>query len=323
MPESSASAVRARILPPLRAAATAVFLTLLGARIFAEQPPVPFPVPVDALDLVSGNVSPWRETAYEYYVIPGLPEFVVFDTHDYTFQSLMFKRLAFFVEKAGFTGRIHDYATVDPLRGYKAHNYYASDLAAFFNVAGSLGVDLLAEEQTLRRILIALGVLRRQGRLYTPGRGGVLSLSREASPALRSLHLGHELTHAIFYLNAEYRTFCYRLWDSTPEDVKRFWKLFLRWKDYEVEDTYLLVNEFQAYTLQQPAEKVESYLRETNVARMTAEMPESALFLEQVARRPGTPFRDTHLALHAGLVNALVKPEERRLLDYLDELVGR
>jgi hypothetical protein len=327
MPSSSASAVRARILPPLRTAATAFFfaaaMAVGVAPACAEERPVPQPVVVDPSDLVEGRVPPWRGDRYEIYTIPEIPEFLLFDTESYDFQSLIFKRLAFFVEKRGHTGRIHDYATVDPLRGYKAHNYYAPDLAEFFNVASSLATPLLPEELELRRVLIARGVIRAQGSLYAPGRGGVLSVSREATSALRKLHLGHELTHAVFYRNAAYRTYCYRLWNSVPEELQRFWRIFLAWKDYEVDDTYLLVNEFQAYTLQQPSERVESYFRATSIGSMKADLPEWAGFLDRIAGLSGTPFADIHTALSAALQNTLVRPGERRVVSYLEALVGR
>ena len=53
----------------------------------------------------------------------------------YEIQDAFFKRLAFFVEKAGHAGRIESLSALGGLHGYNAHDYRAEDLARFFDTA--------------------------------------------------------------------------------------------------------------------------------------------------------------------------------------------
>ena len=160
-----------------------------------------------------------------------------------------------------------------------------------------------------------------RGPFLVPGRGGLLSISREASPALRRLHLVHELTHAVFYTHPAYRRACELIWQDLTDIEREFWRVFLSWKDYDIDDPYLLINEFQAYVLQQSEDTVEGYARRYSVVRMLEEVPNQEPLLEQIRRMEGTPFRDAHRTLHRALEYALDQTGQSAVLDAIDTLL--
>ena len=57
-----------------------------------------------------------------------------------------------------------------------------------------------------------------------------------------------------------------------PEEVE-FWKHLLDYRRYDVENSYLLVNEFMAYSLQQPVVEVDEYFKGFLFRRMITARP--------------------------------------------------
>jgi len=96
---------------------------------------------------------------------------------------------------------------------------------------------------------------------WIPGRGGVLSISRSSSRIERRLLLAHESFHGIFFSSPEYRGFCQDLWASLPAEEKGFYEAFLDSLGYDVTDPTLVVNEFQAYLMQQPVSYAAAYFQ--------------------------------------------------------------
>ena len=97
--------------------------------------------------------------------------------------------------------------------------------------------------------------------LRGPGQGGVLALARSASAIERRYLLTHESFHGIFFSSPSYRDFSFRLWDSLPAQERRFYTAFLGSLGYDDSDPFLVVNEFQAYLMQQPIEYAPSYFK--------------------------------------------------------------
>ena len=64
------------------------------------------PIPADPADILSYRVESWRNSRYEVFSWDAFPEILIFDTANYAVQDRLFKRLAFFVEKTGFRGRL-------------------------------------------------------------------------------------------------------------------------------------------------------------------------------------------------------------------------
>ncbi len=271
--------------------------------------------PIDPVTLAAATDNAWRRPELEVYRWDGAPGFLIIDTRDYLVQQRIFHRLAFFVEKAGHVGRLEEYDDIAGLNGYLAHNYYNEDLAIFFSQAESRGMALLPEEQELVSILLANGSLRRRVDRYEARPGGVLSISREAAGALRRLHVHHELSHAAFYLVPGYSAACRRLWAGLAPEVRQYYRLFLAWRQYDVTNNYLLVNEFQGWTLHHREEAVEDYFRGFAAAQAERNLPRDGDTYRAIVGLAGEPFRDVQRSLREAL--AQEAPQFARVLDRL------
>lgn len=220
------------------------------------------PIPADLATILSGYPrSAWRRDDFEVFAWAAYPRILVFDTADYGVQSRLFRRLAFFVEKRGFRGRLLSDAELGGRHGWNAHNYRPEGLAPFFTEAEAGGFELNAEEQELRGILLANGIIRRTGSGYEPGEGGILSISQQSYPLLRELLITHEAYHGLFYEEAGFREDVAAVWNGLSDAERSYWRGLLSYMTYDPADEYLMINEFQAYVLQQPLERARGYLR--------------------------------------------------------------
>ncbi len=163
----------------------------------------------------------------------------------YEIQDAFFKRIAFFVEKAGHAGRLESVAALASLHGYNAHDYRAEDLARFFTAAK--GDSLSIEEDELAKILLDNGVVKKSDTGFAPGEGCILSISRSSSPLLRSLLLTHESFHGIFFSLPAFRDATEKEWESLSPEEQAVWVEYLSHNNYDTTDHYLVVNEFQSY----------------------------------------------------------------------------
>jgi len=266
--------------------------TGLAVRRFEISFPTgPGPIPADPGLVLAWDRSAWRQPGFELFSWASFPRVLIFDTADYRAQDRFFKRLAFFVEKAGFTGSIPGWQALEGRHGYNAHDYRAADLARFFSAARAEGVELAAEEQTLGRILLDAGIIVSTGSGFAPGSGAVLSISRSSSPALRELLITHECFHGVYFSLPSFQAACERAWRSLSDIEKRVWRGFLAMKDYNTDDPGLVVNEFQSYLFQQPREGVKAFQALT-LGRLRARSGEdSALVARFLAERPDSFLR--------------------------------
>ncbi len=180
------------------------------------------------------------EDDFVFYRWSDFPGILIFDTADYHIQSLLFKRLAFFVEKRGFSGRILENESLENLHGWNAHDYRAEDLADFYNTAEDRQIVLNSYEIELRGILIEEGILALEDNTVVPRSGGLLSVSRESTPYLRELFLAHEGYHGIFFASPEFEKFAMDLYKNIDPQAENFWKIFLAWKGYDIYNDYLI-----------------------------------------------------------------------------------
>ncbi|MFP4563043.1 MAG: hypothetical protein ACLFRY_07000 [Spirochaetia bacterium] len=219
------------------------------------------PIDLDAGSILRFDQADWRREEFELFRWNLFPSILVFDTRDYGVQAGLFKRLAFFVEKRGYTGKLLSDAELEGKHGWNAHDYRAVDLAAFFQTAEDRHFELGAAEHLLRDRLLANGIIRFEGGMYLPGEGGVISVSRESSEYLRRKFMVHEGYHGAFFVSGELRDRCFEHFADRPEKERRFWTDFLALMGYGTDNRYLLVNEYQAYLLQQPVGEAEGYFR--------------------------------------------------------------
>jgi hypothetical protein len=264
------------------------------------------PIPADLTTLLEYPQKGWRHGSFEVFRWGLFPEVLIFDTENYAAQKRLFHRLAFFTEKKGYRGRLMPDSVIWDLHGWNAHNYHAEGLAAFFEAAREKSFPLNTEEIWLRDYLLSRGLLIKSGTSWRPGRGGVLSISRESLPAHRRLLMTHEAFHGVYYGIEDFRKLTEKTWKDLPSEQKDFWKFFFSWMNYDIRDPYLVANEFQAYLLQQPLRAVDPYFKETVAGRLVERYPERKKYFDDLFR---------------GHPDMFSRPA-RTLSDFLEKTVG-
>jgi len=236
--------------------------------INARNEPAAFPRPIvaDPALVIEWPRESWRNTRYEVFSWDRLetrplrqPPVLIFDYADYRVQDRMLKRLAFFVEKAGFRGRMMQDHEIAHLHGWNAHDYRAEDLARFFDTARKTNFPLLEEERELERILLNEEIIRETPNGIVAGNGAIISISRESTDSLRYRFMAHEGFHGLFFIDEDFREFSRQRWEQFSAEAKRFLIGFFMLQQYDVEDEYLLVNEFMAHVLQQSVSQAADY----------------------------------------------------------------
>jgi len=221
-----------------------------------------------------------------------IPSVMALDFKDYATQDKYLKRLAFFVEKAGYRGVLAKDEDIAALHGYNAHDYRAEDLAAFYQAAREKAFSLGAEEKELESLLIEAGTLKLSGGKIRAGTGALISVARESGEALRWTLLTHESMHAIFFTDPDYRSFVRSLWASVGSEERWFWKTYLGWAAYDVGSEYLMSNEFQAYLLQQPAAMAEEYFSKRKAEELLEKHGELRPRVEEYMSKYGKSFAE-------------------------------
>ncbi len=262
--------------------------------------PADRPIPADPGMILDWDRSTWRNPDFEVFSWDRFPHVLIFDTSTYDVQSDMFKRLAYFVEKAGYRGDIESPSALAGRHGYNAHDYRAEDLARFFSGAAQQGIPLTPGEDELEQILDASGVIQRTASGFDPGDGAVISISRSSSPILRRLLLSHESAHGEFFSLPQFRDGVEAVWESLAPVEQEIWKYYLSSKAYDVTDHYLVVNEFQAYLFQQQREEVDGF-QSLTLSRMIAEGGKAAALARRLLAEHPHSFLDSFDALDAKL----------------------
>jgi len=204
----------------------------------------------------------WRNSLFEVYRWDAIPETLIIDFKTRDIQDRFVKRLVFFLEKKGFRGSLLSNEELEGRHGWNANNFLPEDLARFFNKAQDEAFNLNPEEKDLRQALIAWGVLQldAHNRLQG-GPGGLLSLAKDMSEDTRRLLFNHEAMHGVFYKSEVLRTLSEDLWTHLDQNAKAFIQRYFDYMQYDVKDSYLMVNEYQAYLLQQAQVLLAPYLR--------------------------------------------------------------
>ena len=274
----------------------------LSARIITEYPEKGIK-PADIGHIIFSDFNPPKGTGWNVYSWNLVPEVLIYDTADYRTQARIFKRLAFFVEKPGYIGRLLENSELEGKHGWNAHDYRPEDLADFFSLADETGFILNNEELELRKLLVNHGIIMTNGDTpaYSAGTGAVLSVSRETLPDWRYRFLTHECLHGLFFTDPGYRADMTRAFSTLQQEEIEFWKHLLDYRQYDVENDYLLVNEYMAYTLQQPPEETDEYFKGFLYTRMIAARPYESGFVENFERN----FSDSFVTSVFNLENIL------------------
>jgi hypothetical protein len=223
-------------------------------------PEFPGALPREIDQILASSAPLWRNESFEIYSWTSFPDIRVWDCLNYEMQNRFFTRLSYFVEKKGYNGTLMTNGQLKDKHGWNAHDYRPEDLAAFFNRIRESDFKINPEEELLRTILIREGQLtQKDDGILIPGRGAVISISRESSPVLRQRFLTHEATHGLYFISEDYRTFVKGLWESLEEADRIMWRFFLGWYGYDPGNEDLMINEFQAYLLQQSCDEAPEY----------------------------------------------------------------
>ncbi len=216
----------------------------------------------------------WRNSDYELFEWDRFEGILFFDTADYEVQNEFFRRLAFFVEKQGYRGKLLTDAQLKGQHGYNAHDYRAYDLARFFEHARLQNFPLNKKELLLQKILLVNGVIKTdENGSFIEGQGAVISISQESPSYLRTTFVAHEGWHGIFFVDKDFRdtvaSIYYSLQSTDPRALDFLFRYFQVTPslNYDTSDTYLMQNEFMAYMLQRPVSACEKYF--TDMAART------------------------------------------------------
>jgi len=262
-------------------------------------PVFPQPIKADPALVVEWPLENWRNSSYEIFRWDNFPSLLIFDFADYAVQDKMLKKLAFFVEKTGFRGRLASDSELEGLHSWNAHDYRAEDLAHFFDKAHRENFTLSEEEYELERILLNEKIILEEKGSIVPGSGAIISISRESPDYLRYRFIAHEGFHGIFFIDEDFRNFSRMRWEQLPVTAKRFIVSYFGFQQYDTSDEYLLVNEFMAHILQQPVSQAADYFGR--------QLPQR---LESTWRASALPKKDADSASWPALADAFTREAE-------------
>ena len=221
-------------------------------RIKLVATPGESPLPADPATILQWPTESLREGDHDWFLWNGRQNILILLTKTYAVQAQYLTRLAFFVEKQGYRGTILTEQEALRLHGWNAHDYAPQDLANFFNLASAENFPLSAKELELRQKLIAQKLLiPTSAGHWKAGQGALLGISDESPPPLRSFLLTHESFHGLYFTTPQYRQTVAQIWSQLPSACRQQFRNFLAQAHYDVTDSPLVVNEFQAYSLQQ------------------------------------------------------------------------
>ena len=263
------------------------------------------PLPADFKQILENDPAQWRYSDWEVYRWESFPGILIIDFQNFNIQSHMLKRLSYFVEKKGYTGKIHSFLRLSGKTDWNAHNYKAKDLAAFFTEAQRSGAILTSAETYLRELLLANGIIEKGDAGYTGGEDkGIVSVSQESASHVRSLLLTHEGYHGLFYAASGLKELVYALWDKLAPEAQEMWVDYLRTADvwnYDYRNRYLLRNEMLGYMMQQ--KDFAEYFDNMMFPRLLKRIPDKAEHFQETKDAARQAFLDTALKIAVFLQN--------------------
>lgn len=211
------------------------------------------PIRTDPGLMLYWNQNNWRNVDYELFEWDRFPGILYFDTRNYTIQDNFFRRLAFFAEKEGYKGKLLTNEELGNMHGFNALDYRPETFADFFNLAYEKNFKLNKEEILLKKILIKNGLLIEDGEKVKPGYGAVVSISRESPDYLRVQLINHEAWHTLYFIDETFKSYVETVYGLIDRKSLEFLIDFFRSQPqlgYDVNDDFLMKNEFMAYLIQ-------------------------------------------------------------------------
>lgn len=250
------------------------------------------PIITDPGLILEWNQNNWRCKDYEIFEWDRFPGILFFDMKNHAVQDNFFRRLAFYVEKEGYRGKLMTNEQIGDMHGYNAHDYSPESLAKFFNEAEKTNFKLNKEEYLLKEILLQNGLLKQDSEkegLVVPGSGGLVSISRESPAWSRVRLLAHEGWHTLFFKYEDFRNFVSAVFYTMDANSIQFMKDYFNSQPslgYDLSDEYLLHNEFMAYIMQQPLNEVaKNFAGYANWYTVRVFAPDTARFVRETEAR--------------------------------------
>ncbi len=266
---------------------------------YLAGPQVLVPIKTDPGLILKYKASAWRTLDYELFEWDRFSKILFFDTRNYEVQDKFFSRMAFFVEKQGYKGRLLTNQELEGKHAYNAHDYSADSMANFFNKATDIGFKLNYEEELLKMILLKNGLLEQDGEHVRSLGGGLVSISQESAEWLRTTLLAHEGWHTIFFRDEEFRNFVSAVYYTMDPSSLQFLIDYFKSQPslgYDVNDEYLMHNEFMAYIMQQKLADVGPYF--VHLAERGSVMRATPELAAYVRESKGRGFEDAALAMN-------------------------
>lgn len=251
------------------------------------------PYPADPGLILNWSSSKWRNPDYELFAWDRFQNYLIFDFKNYAVQSKFLGRLAFFIEKQGYKGRLLTNEELSGKHDYNAHDYSAESLAKFFTQAKKEHFLLNNEEELLKEILIYNKIILEEGEGFAAGEGCILSISQESNGWLRDRLFAHEGWHMFYFSDEEFRNYITACYYTCDEKSLNFLIDFFKSQEslgYDTNDDYLMQNEFMAYLLQQPQNQVAEYF--VSLAGRGSVMKYTKALSDYVKETEGTYFED-------------------------------
>jgi hypothetical protein len=220
------------------------------------------PLPADPGTMMNCPPSSWRYEVYEIFSHNLYPGMLYLVSGSFAAQSQFLKRLAFFTEKHGFTGRLAEDDEIADLRDWFAHDYRAGDLADFYDLARKQGFPLNDSELLLRDLLLNHGIINYEMGSFTEGKGALLGFSPESEDRLPVYYV-HESVHGLEFTIPELQQIFLDFFEKLSWAEKVFLRDALYYRGYNVfADKQLLASETAAYLLQQSPGETDEYFKE-------------------------------------------------------------
>lgn len=214
-----------------------------------------------------------KSDSVRVFAYPARQPVFVIDFPTLAQQGRMFNRIVALIERMG-VGRarvLDDQALAQFIRSVGkteltfafGNDFLVHELAVFFNLAEYGNIALTSEERALRAFLLEQGLIRERFGFLQAGQPNavILSIPQERTdgtgPAVTSLArrtiLMHELSHAEYYTNPDYRRWCQTFWrEVLTERQRNAFRKFLADSGYDPANEELMINEAQAYLLYTP-----------------------------------------------------------------------
>ena len=184
---------------------------------------------------------------------------LIFDTARFAVQDRLFTRLAYYLEKRGFRGRLLGNARLAGRHGWNAHDYGAEGLAAFYSAAAETSFVLNPEELAVRRLAADEGIIVPSHGRFVPAAGQCLPSAVRRPPSNgASFSRTSRFTGSSFPRRRTVTSACVSGTPS-PREKRASMNPFLDSLGYDSADPTLVVNEFQAYLMQQPLRFAAAY----------------------------------------------------------------